>query len=180
MSFSKHSRFRLHEFEVIPPENVIVRPDGKRSVRPASIDVLLLLGERSGEFIQHDEILETVFSSSAGNEELLATCIAELRSCLSDTDPEPRFIESSDEHGYRLLVSLVALDDRVFETDAGRIEAATQGKDHALQQTRAEAMGEVLDHARESLLRLVGGPLTAPAQERFVAVLPNRSRRWRF
>lgn len=121
MGLTRQSGFRLHEYEVNPVDNTVAGPNGKRIVRPLSMQVLLAIVEADGEFISLREIAEAVSPGSTGNAEKYAACVREWREFLGDTQAENRFIDVDADHGYRLVAPLVLLNDYIFETDSGPI-----------------------------------------------------------
>ncbi len=120
MAFVIENGFRLHDYEVIPPEQAIIGPDGKKIVRPLSMDVLVLLAKEAGRFFSRDELLSRTIGSDAGADfERLEACIRELQ--LQLNVPGSECIEHDDGNGYRLLINPTPPDDHVFETDVGPI-----------------------------------------------------------
>jgi len=121
MTLPRQNGFRLQEFEVNPAENTIAGPDGKRIVRPAAMQVLAVLAEHSGDFVDAQTLQSLAMPGEPEDPLVLAAFVRELKAFLNDRGNVARLIEFEEDRGYRLLVPVVPLDDYVFETDSGPI-----------------------------------------------------------
>lgn len=79
--------------------------------------VLIVLYEARGEVLSREALMEAVWPDVAVGEEVLTRAIADLRKALGDSRQDPRYIQTVQKAGYRLLV------DR--SVDAGTIHLPT-------------------------------------------------------
>ena len=71
---------------------------------PKAMAVLNALHEAGGQVVSRDALLERVWSDVIVGEEVLTHAIAELRKAFGDSRKQPRYIETVQKSGYRLLV----------------------------------------------------------------------------
>ncbi len=121
MTLPKQGGFRLQEYEVNPADNTIAGPDGKRIVRPAAMQVLAVLAEHDGGFVDPQTLQSQATPGEPEDPLVLAAFVRELKAFLNDRGTVDRLIEFDEERGYRLLVPVVPVDDYVFETESGPI-----------------------------------------------------------
>ena len=79
--------------------------------------VLIVLYEARGEVLSREALMEAVWPDVAVGEEVLTRAIADLRKALGDSRQDPRYIQTVQKAGYRLLVDRSA--------DAGTIHLPT-------------------------------------------------------
>lgn len=105
-----HKGFRLHEWQVDPPQNRVFGPDGETHLSPRSMDVLVLMAERAGEVVSRDDFIEHIWRPAVVSDHALNRCISELRRVLEDSSGHPRFIETIPKRGYRLVAPVEPLE----------------------------------------------------------------------
>ncbi len=71
---------------------------------PKAMAVLKALYEAGGQVVSRDALLERVWAHVVVGEEVLTHAIAELRKALGDSRRQPRYIETVQKSGYRMLV----------------------------------------------------------------------------
>ena len=71
---------------------------------PRAAAVLAVLLDRAQQVVTKQELLDTVWQGSSVGDEVLTSCIKELRRALDDDAREPRYIETRHRRGYRLVV----------------------------------------------------------------------------
>jgi len=103
--------FKMGDWLVDPRALKIENGHEVRSVRAKTMEVLLLLAERSGNVVMREEIIDRVWN---GNTYVAAkgvtNTIWNLRQILDDTADTPRYIETIAKKGYRLLTPIQALE----------------------------------------------------------------------
>jgi TolB-like protein/DNA-binding winged helix-turn-helix (wHTH) protein/Tfp pilus assembly protein PilF len=169
--------FQLRQWRVEPGRNRIVGPDGEVRLRPRTMDVLVLLAERSGEVVSRDDFAETLWQSSVVTEDSLTRIISELRKILGDRTDEPAFIETIPKRGYRLAAPV----QWEVPTEADPHEHVVDGE---RQNGRGSISGSLMRHWQPLAWLLLITAVAAmtfalhrasqpdPALERFIAVLP--------
>ncbi len=95
--------FRLANWLVTPDLNRITDGERSVSVEPQVMEVLVFLAEHPGEVLSKDRILEAVWRDTYVTDDVLAYSISELRKALGDDARSPRFIETIQRRGYRLI-----------------------------------------------------------------------------
>jgi TolB-like protein/DNA-binding winged helix-turn-helix (wHTH) protein/Tfp pilus assembly protein PilF len=79
--------------------------DGDRAVRlePKVMRVLVCLAEQSGNVVEKEHLIRTVWSDTFVTDDVLTKCISELRRVFDDDVRNPRFIQTIPKVGYRLI-----------------------------------------------------------------------------
>ncbi len=95
--------FRLANWLVTPDLNRITDGERSVSVEPQVMEVLVFLADHPGEVLSKDRILEAVWHNTYVTDDVLAYSISELRKALGDDARSPRFIETIQRRGYRLI-----------------------------------------------------------------------------
>ncbi len=95
--------FCLANWLVTPDLNRIAQGDRSVSVEPQVMEVLVFLADHPGEVLSKDRILEAVWHNTHVTDDVLAYSISELRKALGDDARNPRFIETIQRRGYRLI-----------------------------------------------------------------------------
>jgi len=74
------------------------------------MDLLVLLAERGGDVVGHDEILARVWGKEFIADSALPGIVSELRSAFADDTQRPRIVETIPKRGYRLVAPVSAED----------------------------------------------------------------------
>ena len=101
--------FRLGPWRVRPPAGEFRRAwpaRERRRVEPKAMQVLLALAEDPGRFHSKDQLIERVWSGRAVTDDCLTGAIHALRHALGDDPRNPRFIETRNTVGYRLIAEV--------------------------------------------------------------------------
>ncbi len=116
MNNSNHTKppvapFILAEHRIDPGANQIQGPDVEGSAKPIQVEpkamaVLCFLASRAGETISREEIMAAVWARRVVVEETLTRAISQLRTALSDSTSEPRYIQTVPKQGYRLIAAV--------------------------------------------------------------------------
>src|SRR5215813_3605556 len=93
---------------VLDESNARLTRDGKPlELPPKAFSVLCLLARNAQRLVTKDELLDAVWGHRHVSESVLKTTINQLRTQLGDDPRAPRYIETANRRGYR-LVALVA------------------------------------------------------------------------
>jgi len=104
VNFRLEKGFRIGDWEADPHKLILTREETRISLEPELMAVLVCLAERSGNVVTRDEFPEAAWKDRLVSTEALSHNISLLRSRLGDDDPEPRFIETLADGGYRLIM----------------------------------------------------------------------------
>lgn len=77
-----------------------------RRVEPRAMQVLLALAERPGQFQSKDDLIAKVWDGRSVGDDSLTGAIHALRHALGDNPRKPRFIETRNNVGYRLIADV--------------------------------------------------------------------------
>jgi TolB-like protein/DNA-binding winged helix-turn-helix (wHTH) protein/tetratricopeptide (TPR) repeat protein len=128
--------FRVGEFEVFPVQGRIRGPAGETVVHPRAMEVLLCLAESPGELLEREAILRRVWGSRAISDATLTRCVGELRHALDDHHDDPRYIQTVQKRGYRLVAHVVRKGEPPRAPDPGAEAPATPSFLHELSRRR--------------------------------------------
>ncbi len=98
--------FRLGEWVVRPPRNIIEGRGQSIQVEPRIMHVLVCLACHPEEVISRRALLETVWGGAVVQEEVLTYAVSQLRRLLGDDARSPQLIETIRKSGYRLKVPI--------------------------------------------------------------------------
>jgi DNA-binding winged helix-turn-helix (wHTH) protein len=89
--------------------------------------VLSLLLERAGELVTREELREQLWSTDTfvDFEHSLNTSVKKLRQALGDSADNPRFVETLARRGYRFIVPVEQVAERLSKPDVGVDELTT-------------------------------------------------------
>src|SRR5258708_24819872 len=89
----------------------LLRGGAPIALRPKTWAVLRYLADRPGVLVTKDELLDAVWPETAVSEAVLSKSIGELRTAFGDDFKTPRFIETVQRRGFRLVTPLAAPDE---------------------------------------------------------------------
>ena len=98
--------FLLGEATIRPSRGLIETAGAETRVKPKAMAVLVALARRPGEVVSRAELFAEVWSGQAVTDDVLTTCLVELRRALTDDARSPRYIETIPRRGVRLIASL--------------------------------------------------------------------------
>ncbi len=99
--------FLLGDATVRPRRGLIETAGTEARVKPKAMAVLVALAQRPGEVVSRAEIFAAVWPDQAVTDDVLTTCLVELRRALVDDARSPRYIETIPRRGVRLIPSRV-------------------------------------------------------------------------
>lgn len=98
-----HGEFKVGDFSIHPRTSTISRGSAAVRVEPKVMDFLVYLAHRAGEPVGKDQILQDVWAGAFVTEEVLSNTVWKLRHIFGDDARNPRYIETIQKRGYRLL-----------------------------------------------------------------------------
>ena len=96
----------FRSFRLDTANHLLLHGDERVSLTPKAFDVLGYLVERAGRLVTQDELLESLWSETYVNQEVLRKYILEIRKALGDRPENPEFIETITKRGYRFIASV--------------------------------------------------------------------------
>ena len=96
----------FRSFRLDTANHLLLHGDERVSLTPKAFDVLRYLVERAGRLVTQDELLESLWSETYVNQEVLRKYILEIRKALGDRPENPEFIETITKRGYRFIASV--------------------------------------------------------------------------
>lgn len=115
--------YRFDDIEVDVSRHTLARDGEPRPLEPKAFAVLLMLLNRPGELLSHDELLDGVWGHRHVTSGVLTRAIAQLRAALGDDPHDPRYIQTHHSVGYRFIGSLQedGTDDASTDASAARV-----------------------------------------------------------
>lgn len=104
--------FRIHEWLVQPQLNVINSKDSTARIEPRVMEVLVYLAKNADQVVTKDSLMQTIWGGRFVTEEVITTCIFELRRALGDDARNPRFIQTVPKKGYRLIAPVIFTEEQ--------------------------------------------------------------------
>src|SRR6266568_4879374 len=105
MSSLTSNLYSFGEFRVDTQSRVLRRGEEPIALTPKAFEVLLLLIQHSGEVVNKDELMQTVWPDSFVEESNLTQTVFMLRKALGET-PEQRYILTIQGRGYRFAAEV--------------------------------------------------------------------------
>lgn len=99
---SARNGFELGEYRINPQSREIVGPRGPVRVEPKAMDVLLRLAEATGETVDRETLIRSVWPRGFVTDDVLTRCIGQIRKALGETARASRFVVTVPKVGYRL------------------------------------------------------------------------------
>jgi len=131
--------FQLDDWEVHTSANTLCRQDERVHIEPKMMNVLAYLADHAGQAISTEQLLIEFWRGTFYGDAPVQKCIAMLRKKLGDHPREPRYIETVQRRGYRIIAPVQFQDDRQRWTTAKPQERWTKGSPYlGLQSFQAE------------------------------------------
>lgn len=131
--------FQLDDWEVHTAANTLCRQDERVQIEPKMMNVLAYLADHAGQVISTEQLLIEFWRGTFYGDVPVQKCIAMLRKKLGDNPREPRYIETVQRRGYRIIAPVQFQDERQRWTSAKPQERWTQGSPYlGLQSFQAE------------------------------------------
>ncbi len=153
--------FRLNDRVVRTQLNSIEYDSKSTRIAPKSMAVLECLAKARGAVVTRTELFDEVWPGQVVTEDVITHSIGEIRKALGDTARDPRFIETVPKKGFRLLVTVMVVDE-----DLGQASAQTVGW------RRTAIVAAIVALSAISFWFWYEAPQAPSAAENSVAVLP--------
>jgi len=99
-------KYRFKDYRLYPRNRRLLRGNDEIHLEPKSFDALVCLVENAGDLVQKQQLVDTVWASSAVTDNSLTRCIHHVRAALEDNADKPEFIETVAGSGYRFIAEV--------------------------------------------------------------------------
>ncbi|MEZ5560011.1 MAG: SUMF1/EgtB/PvdO family nonheme iron enzyme [Pseudomonadales bacterium] len=106
MTRISYDDLQIGDWIVRPSVNRIQRGAESRPLQPQSMNVLVYLAGRAGEVVSSEELLTAFWPGRYVGDDAVHRRIADLRKQLGDDARQPRYIQTVQKRGYRLLAEV--------------------------------------------------------------------------
>jgi len=96
--------YKLADWAIYPETNGLVRGDSSKKLESRVMQMLVYFCENPNRVISRAELMEAVWGTRALSANSVSVAIGAIRQALGDDAREPRYIETHQKLGYRLLV----------------------------------------------------------------------------
>jgi len=101
--------FAFGEWTVKPDRGLISKGDTERKLEPLVMDVFVVLASHGGDVVTKDQLIDAVWDGRPQSDDVITRCIAALRRGLDDSARSPRYIETIQRRGYRVMLPVELL-----------------------------------------------------------------------
>jgi DNA-binding winged helix-turn-helix (wHTH) protein len=99
--------FEFGPFSIIPERGIVRRDGSDVHLEPKQMDLRVTLARHQPDVVSKDLLVEEVWGGRATADESIVQCIKGIRQALDKDDPRnPKYVETIQRHGYRLMVPL--------------------------------------------------------------------------
>ena len=102
--------FELGPWAVIPERSLIRNGAAEHKLEPLVMDVFVALASRDGEVVSKEQLIDEVWGGRPQTDDVITRCISALRRGLADDAKDPRFIETVQRRGYRVMQPVILPD----------------------------------------------------------------------
>jgi DNA-binding winged helix-turn-helix (wHTH) protein/TolB-like protein len=96
--------FDIGPWTVIPDRGLIRDGAIEHRLEPLVMDVFVVLASHVGEVVNKDQLVEEVWDGRPQTDDVITRCISALRRGLGDDARNPRFVETVQRRGYRIML----------------------------------------------------------------------------
>ena len=104
-------KYHFDDFVLLPRQRVLLHDGSPVALTPKPFSTLLLLVERAGETVSKEEMLATVWNSTAVEENSLSQSISAIRKALGEKRGENRYIITDPGRGYRFVAPITRVPE---------------------------------------------------------------------
>jgi TolB-like protein/DNA-binding winged helix-turn-helix (wHTH) protein len=120
--------FSLGPYVIEVPLNRVRRNGQIVQLEPKIMQVLLCLAERHGQVVSKQELIRSVWPDTFVSDDVLTRSISVLRKALDDDSRQPRFIETIQRSGYRLIGPISSATEVTAAKEDGRPVSSSSDK----------------------------------------------------
>ena len=96
--------FEFGPWTVLPERDLIRDGDRERHIEPMVMDVFTVLASHGGGVVTRDQLIDAVWDGRPQSDEVITRCISALRRSLGDDAKTPKYIETLQKRGYRVML----------------------------------------------------------------------------
>jgi len=112
--------FEFGPWNVIPERGLIREGEHEEHIEPLVMDVFVVLASHGGEVVTKDQLIEAVWEGRPQTDDVITRCISALRRSLTDDAKAPKYIETVQRRGYRVMLPVSMPDAEVTIQAAGK------------------------------------------------------------
>ncbi|MGI9263269.1 MAG: winged helix-turn-helix domain-containing protein [Woeseiaceae bacterium] len=98
--------FDFGPWHVIPERGLIREGDVEHHLEPLVMDVFVVLASHDGEVVTKDQLIEEVWDGRPQTDDVITRCISALRKGLRDDAKHPKYIQTVQRRGYRVMLKI--------------------------------------------------------------------------
>jgi Tol biopolymer transport system component/DNA-binding winged helix-turn-helix (wHTH) protein len=121
MSQQNHFVYEFGPFHLDATKRALLKEGEPLKLFPKEFDTLLALVERSGELLEKDDLMRTVWHDAIVEESNLTTNISHLRKILGETRDKHDYIVTVPGRGYRFVAGVTQTFDEVIVRERTRL-----------------------------------------------------------
>ena len=95
--------FEFGPWTVVPERDLIRDAEQERHLEPLVMNVFVVLASHGGGVVTRDQLVDAVWEGRPQADEVITRCISALRRSLGDDAKNPRFIQTLQKRGYRVM-----------------------------------------------------------------------------
>ena len=96
--------FELGQWTVLPERDLIRDGELERHLEPLVMDVFVVLASHGGGVVTRNQLIDAVWEGRPQTDEVITRCISALRRSLGDDAKTPKYIETLQKRGYRVMM----------------------------------------------------------------------------
>jgi len=123
VAVSRLESFRVGEWLVEPARDVLQRAEETIKLEPRTMRVLTYLAERPLQVVSQTELEQSVWAGVVVTPQSVYQSIAQLRRVFGDTPRKPRYIETIQRKGYRLIAPVVPATEPSEPDESRQVDA---------------------------------------------------------
>jgi DNA-binding winged helix-turn-helix (wHTH) protein len=122
--------FEFGPWTVLPERDLIRDGDEQRHIEPMVMNVFVVLASHGGGVVTRDQLIDAVWDGRPQADEVITRCISALRRGLGDDAKTPKYIETLQKRGYRVMLR-VRLPDAMEPEKRAALRSAARSFDRA-------------------------------------------------
>jgi len=167
--------YRFGPFLLMPAQRCLLNGVDEVRLNKRAFDLLVMLVQRAGSVISHDELIAQVWSSTVVEEVNLRVHISSLRSVLREGGEQQRYIDNIPGQGYCFVAPVVVYDEQALELELSPAPLLGRDADIArlatdVPQRRFISIVGTGGIGKTALARAVGAQLAAQASYRLCRI----------
>ena len=99
--------FEYGPWSVLPDRGLIRDGEKERKLEPLVMDVFVVLASHHGEVVTKDQLVDEVWDGRPQTDDVITRCVSALRRGLGDSAKSPKYIETVQRRGYRVMLPVM-------------------------------------------------------------------------